>query len=489
MRKIKTNTKILMAIFALFVASTSIIFVIIGQRVKAVEQEKVVVSSEEIVFVDNTKIAFESTVEIKKNFEGVWIAATKEGNKTSLGKNVVIIKGQTIEILGGGYQVFEDQTVAKLPDIYTVEDINAESFYKLNDRRYLFVNSQIKFLDSDDTTFENYVYIVLDKAGNGQLFGKEEMIKTTKEVTLIGLKNQFNISREVLYIDELQVDLKRVYGTTSTYLSNYTNDNDILNYDEEYDNPEVIDLTIKGGNGGNGGKGGLGGDGGAGGTGGTGAAGGGGSTSTGGGNIQEARKSMQFNTVESYFDKMDIKYTIVDPLAQLGVTWLRVYDLTDEAIPKLVQEINIDPMGTDVQVFDLKPGVRYQLVLGYIARETDEGDGFIQQDSMKISTNAPAASISLVEQSDTKVIFNVKVDSNYRPDQLKIGLINAKDESSITQVDVDLNIASESRGQLISIDFSDKNIELLQIKVISAKKNGIEINFNGYATFYNRLYK
>lgn len=488
MRKIELKAKILMITFALFIlAGGGSLFALATTVTQKPKTEKMI-DAESLVYADTRKITATQGASIDKSLEGQWQLIETDGNKTNLGEHAIVAQANSLLILGGGYQVFEDQTVKRLPEFVEVE-MNEEAFFKLADRRYLFVSPTISVKEQEDVSFEKYLVILLDKAGNGQLFNQVKTIKTTKEIELAGTKYSFEVSKEILWANEVQADMKRIFGTTNTFLANNNDDQDLLNPDDDYDNPEVIDLTIKGGDGGKGGKGGNGGVGGIGGIGGNGGTGIAGGISGGNGSVQEARKSMNFKTVEAGIDQLVINYSVIDPLAQYGVTWLRVYD--PKASNKLVQQINIDPMGETIQVLNLTPDTQYTLSLGYTSVDSEEDDNYVEQDALKIGTRMATASINLVQQDVQYLTFNVKLNKDYLPDILQLKLLDAKTGDDLTGSVYDVNIsqAAEESGYTFKIEFDRTNSETLKLAVFAASKEGVSINYGGYATFYNKLYK
>ena len=123
--------------------------------------------------------------------------------------------------------------------------------------------------------------------------------------------------------------------------------------------PDIIELTIRGGSGGQGGTGGMGG---------TGIAGGSG-TVTG-------RKTMYIRSVSPHAASLTVNYLVEDPLMYYGVVRLKVQKVNPQTRAVLDKGKSYDLDASDIEytVYNLEEDSRYKLTLSYL---DDEGNDVV----------------------------------------------------------------------------------------------------------------
>ncbi len=359
-RKLTNTTKILFTVFSLVL--TSMIggagltaYSTVNNRPEAIE------TLSGVTVFDNTNrpIEIQSAASISKESEnGQYYANLPDGSKISLGRNSIAYNNGQLRILGGGYRITDEGAAEEVGDANTFEGLQSGAFFKLEDRKYLLVGDEISD-DQNVFSTNDYIYIVLDVVGNAYIVSNDISLKTTKP-TIVSTNNiSFDIANEILIIDDIEYNMKKVIKSTNTY------DSAINKSIDDPQTPDSIDMTIYGGNGGTGGAGGIGGtggdggiggdggtggtggDGGIGGTGGTGGTGGsggrGGTGGTGGiggtggmggsGGREESPdmvKSLMLRDVESNSaGTIDVDYYFIDPFGQLGTIYLDVHRIDD----------------------------------------------------------------------------------------------------------------------------------------------------------------
>lgn len=141
-----------------------------------------------------------------------------QDNKVGLGKRVIVYDTTTgkIHLYGKFYQINANGKITELNDETLIDGSSDAVFYKLADREYLLIDKKIV---SDDGNIEalNYLLVELDRMGNAKLSNDKLNLKTIKPTKLITSKYVFDIANETLKYDKLDIDLKKIMGTTNQY--------------------------------------------------------------------------------------------------------------------------------------------------------------------------------------------------------------------------------------------------------------------------------
>lgn len=225
---------------------------------------------------DNNPIELVSQGTIQKKWTDEYWLTTEGGTGYNLGAHTVSCAQDSITIYGKGYEMDSSGSLDLLPEVETIREFKEGRLYKLGDRKYLIVSPEI-WEENKIFQAEKYVYIALDTIGNAQILSDGVNLRSVGPTVLVTDAFSFDIANELLITDKQQLDMSMVMGSTNTFNPAEYKDADTP------PNPEVIDLTVRGGNGGSGGQGGFGGRGGNGGMGGQGGIGGtGGTGGTGG---------------------------------------------------------------------------------------------------------------------------------------------------------------------------------------------------------------
>lgn len=445
MRKLNTKAKMSLNVFVLMVIVVLGLFAFI--MVKAIEHqpEPVVLPSGSLIYnEENESVVTKANGTVKKKWNGTYQYKGEDGTTTSLGEHTLAYENGKLTFFGGGYQLKNDDTAIKMAEIETNSELNVPAFYKLSDRKYVMVSSKIQ--DTEETfETEKFIYVVMDKSGNALLSNEEVNMKTTKPTTLTSEHMSMDIANELLVFDGKEIALKKVLGSTNTF--------DPLVYKdiEEEQQPEVIDLNLKGGSGGTGGtggngsdggtggiggnggiagsggtggSGGLGGDGGLGGLGGNGGTGGsgghggnGGVGGTGGngssGESIDTVKSIMLRGIEKSSTTLGVSYYASDPFGQYGIIYMRLFtgdanisDTTsEEGKNNIIATQTLNIYETSYTFANLKPSTQYQVVIGHIV----DGEYYVD-DIMKTTTASQSNYISILRQSEEGFYVQVKLD-------------------------------------------------------------------------------
>ena len=115
------------------------------------------------------------------------------------------------------YRIYMDGAVSKLSQNNTISRISEDQFYKLGDRKYMVVGNTIVNQTGALST-QNYLLILLDKAGNTYLLNNELNSKTINPMIIRTQTFEFDVANEKLIYQGNEIDLKKVIGSTKNYV-------------------------------------------------------------------------------------------------------------------------------------------------------------------------------------------------------------------------------------------------------------------------------
>lgn len=162
-------------------------------------------------------INIEDDAVLKTRWNGTYFLNYQDNN-IGLGKRVVIYNDITgkLNLYGKFYQINDDGKIKEYNGETLIDNTSKASFYKLADREYLLVDKQIV---SEDRSINavNYLLVELDRMGNAKLSNSKLNLKTITPTKLITSEYTFDIANEILKFNKLEVDLKKIIGTTNEY--------------------------------------------------------------------------------------------------------------------------------------------------------------------------------------------------------------------------------------------------------------------------------
>ena len=143
---------------------------------------------------------------------------TYQDKKIGLGKRVIAYNTITSEmkLYGKFYEITEDGKIVENNDETILANTTDTKFYKLADREYLLIDRQIV---SEDRSIDanNYLLVELDRMGNAKLSNNKLNLKTITPTKLVTSKYVFDIANESLKYGNLDIDLKKIIGSTNQY--------------------------------------------------------------------------------------------------------------------------------------------------------------------------------------------------------------------------------------------------------------------------------
>lgn len=495
MSKLSKKNRIAFNTFSIVVVVIIAVLTIFTIKAVSSKREVFTVSSGTLVYdKNNYPMKTTSSGEITKKWTGDYYLRLNNKEEYCLGTRSISYNesSASLKLYGGGYQVFGDGSIKELGSEVTINDFGTASIFKLDDRKYLMIGNNITNKAGNIST-NKFVYIIIDKSGNATFYNDKMNIKSVEPDTLICGSLRFDIANELARNSNTVIDLKKIMGSTNQYtdlvaakVNNSQQDN--LNNDESdgnssSQNPDVINIDVKGGDGGKGGNGGSGGAGGNGATGGNGGNGGAGIAGGGGSNSNtnmtkvEARKYLALRNATSGVSSITVDYMALDVFGQYGSMFL-IVSPTIKSTGTSEQRVLINEIDHSTTVYNLKPNTQYTVSLGYRTYGSPL-DNIV--DVVRVSTTSIDAGVYIKSLANNELHYNVKLDSKYVLSKAQIIPII----DGVEQSPVDINIASAilSNGwdATFAIDSSESVIELKLI----GEYNGISVPFDISATVKN----
>ena len=141
-----------------------------------------------------------------------------QDKKVNLGKKVIVYNTttETIDLYGKFYEINSDGKIISHNAKTSITNLNEPRFYKLDDREYLLIDKSIVSSDRSINA-NNYLLVELDKLGNAKLSNHTLNLKTISSTTLVTSNYKFDIANEKLIFNTLEIDLKKIIGSTNQY--------------------------------------------------------------------------------------------------------------------------------------------------------------------------------------------------------------------------------------------------------------------------------
>ena len=354
------------------------------------------------------------------------------------------------------YQVYKDASVGTLSGNNSITDYQEDKFYKLADRKYMIVSSQIKN-ETQTVSTKRYLLIILDKAGNTLLLNNELNAKTIKPMIISTPTFQFDVANEKLIFGENEIDLKKIIGSTNEYkeveiakkentneseenktennnnqtnngssgggttvitqttqnsettqiingINNNTDDNN--NYDDNNNNDNIS-------NNGNG------------------------TIDVEDTNKTPLEKSVNLRSIIPTSSTLIANYNIIDPESKYQTVYLTI----DGDISKTIA---LDKTKNQYVVSGLTPNSEYQVTMTSVQINKDGTTTQNIEDSLTARTTTINSSIRITKLGINKIYFNFKMDSNYVFDSANIALY--VDGERVNTLAVNTNQAVKSSG-------------------------------------------
>lgn len=498
MRNLAAGNKMRFTMFTFIVVIILIMLVIaIVMALRYDKTEYQVLSSAFLYDSEYNHIELNNTAIVTKKWTGKYYLKEDGTNKEyKLGDYGISYEKtkNSVDLYGTFYQVIANGDVNKLTDFNTINSSSEDKFYKMGDRQYLIVASNIKD-NTGSLSTSNYLIVIMDKLGNALLLNNEVNAKTIKEMTISTDNYKFDVANEILTFKDEQIHLKNLIGSTNEHKENIVEENTITGNNT---NEEFVDNTVVA-NGGNNtttttnnnnnnsttiinGSG-------------------NGSTNTKWvnslnnwvGNVSKAfeniynketsgnnendtsSKSIGLNSVLAGTTYIDVNYTINDPQSEYNVVYIMV---SNESTDK---NISLDKKATSYRVTGLNPDTNYTIKMGYKIINADATSKDVIEDMMVTKTTKPEESIKVTKVGLDKIYYNLKLDSSFVYDegaQIKIEIDGVEDEELEKKLSKDeLHKAASTTGYELSFKKPEYNTSI-KIELTDTKYDGNKVNSN-----------
>lgn len=213
--KILFVTVLSLLIFSLFIFIVVVVY-------KQVNKEFVINKNSVLFDINNNIIRTDSDAFLKTKWNNNWFLDYKE-EKHNLGNNVVVYNENngTINLYGTFYEIKNKGEVIKVSDNTLIESSAISKFYKINDRKYLLIDS---IITSNGLVTSQYLIVDIEKSGYAFYTNNVVNVKTIEPTTIKTSTYVFDVNNETLtfYDDSEVIDLKKILGSTNEYKNSET---------------------------------------------------------------------------------------------------------------------------------------------------------------------------------------------------------------------------------------------------------------------------
>ena len=419
--KNKRNIGIIIVISVIIIVMFSLV---ISLFLKADKKEYEVLSGTLVFDKDKTIVKVENTGIIKTKWNNDYYLIYNDKNY-ELGDTAIAYKEDTGEIYlyGRYYEISSGDEIKITSDETVIKNSALTKFYKLADRKYLVIDTEIKSSDGLLSTTD-FLMVDLDKVGNATLTNHKVSLKTFSETVIVTSNYTFDIANEILTYGSDMIDLKKIIGSTNTYTKE-----DLIPEENSGSGggDGITDVTENNGEGGTGtgsgegdgnGSGGGGGGGGSDGSGdgeGDGTGTGSGSGGSGGNVILEEIKKASKNTsivsVSSGVSEIDIDYVIYDPYSEYTSVYMEVMREGSNNIDVIHLKSNSTNYVISNNIF---PNTKYGIVFKCTYIDPETGEEVKETiDEFNVTTKLPNVSIKVTSTSFGKITYQISNDNSY----------------------------------------------------------------------------
>ncbi len=394
MRKYDSKNKRNIGIVLVICLLILIVFALFIKRVSDLDKKEYIIDVNSVLYDrDKNKIILDGTGTLKVKWSGAYYLKYQE-EEIPLTKQVVVYNqaSKIISLYGTIYKINEDESVDTLKDETIVEDTVVPKFYKLADRKYLLIASDIKN-EKGTFTANDYLIVELDKLGNATLTNNKINMKTLTETKLITSAYSFDIANEILTFGDREIDLKKIIGSTNEYVAN--KESNTGNDGESATGESTGDASSNGGTGDNGNEN----------------QGGDASSEEGSGGVssitdnrvyQDKNFSIIRNTVGTNY--LSIDYSIYDPKSEYKNIFLEI----ENDVTKEVETYYLARNGSNLKISGLLPNTKYNLVYKYSYLDKDLNVLYDSFDTnYSISTILPETTIAVTKLTNTTLSYTL----------------------------------------------------------------------------------
>ena len=350
--------------------------------------------------IDKNSILLNEVATIKKKWNDKYYLTYNE-EQYQIGSHVIAFNNNelSLSLYGEFYEVNRNSDINITKEETKLNNLTISRFYKIEDRKYLIVDSSIKSEDSSlETT--NYLIVELDKIGNALLYNNNINLKTFRETKLVTSTYTFDIANELLIYEDKTVDLKKILGTTNEYKeedkkeenegTGNNNQGDIIGNNGSNNNngngnspenndqiitdekgPEISDNEI----------------------------------------INQTSQTSIIN-INPTINSINVDYVVYDTMNKYLSTYLEIENNNE------IKVIHLSKNTTNISIRDLLPGTEYNLTFKYTHMEDD----ILKEEKIgeyKVKTLVPDISLKGIKVTNKNIEYEIKIDS-YNIDSAKL---------------------------------------------------------------------
>ena len=426
------------------------------------------------ILQDNSKnyINIEDDAKLKMRWNGDYYLVYKD-NDVGLGRKVIVYDTirDKIKLYGKFYEINSDGKIIENNNETVLDNKGETKFYKLDDREYLLVDKTIVSNDKSIDT-SGYLLVELDRMGNAKLSNYKLNLKTINPTTLITSNYSFDIANEKLKYNNLDIDLKKIIGSTNQYkeeekkeekkdngsssnalVDNYVDAGGSGNNSTQTDNTKTGDVT----------------------------------------NIVEIRNKTKATSIirtHEELTKIDIDYVVYDPYNEYKSIYAEIVKNGQ------IENVPISRSDNHMTFEGLIPDHEYNIKFYYTTVDSETNETIITKfEELVMNTKKPLYDIEIYKVSGitNKLSYKVYLQSGYSISKVNVTLSfkyrdNSGDEVVIRDASIkdtiDVNVGD--RVVVGVIDISDYDIasdSLLKLNIDSVYGINGELLVNSYQTF------
>lgn len=377
-----------------------------------------------------------------------------------LGKTAITYNEDTgkICLYGKYYEISSGDEINITSGQTIIKSSALTKFYKLEDRKYLVIDKDIKSADGLLSTSE-FLMVDLDKVGNATLTNHKVSLKVFSSSTIVTSNYTFDIANEILTYGSDKIDLKKIIGSSNTYTKE-----DLI---PEENNDGTTGITNNG-NGSNTGN--SNGDNQGNGTGGN-----GGSSNAGSNvSIEEVKKETKRTSVisvSSTVSKIRVDYVIYDPNHEYTSVYMEVRNVDTDKVDTIYLSSN----DTICELSDnIYPNTTYELTFKYSYVDEDNIVKVETFDKVNITTKLPSLSLKVTRVKGEMISYLISNDNSYPLNSaILVAMVNG---SEYTRKEISINgnttgsisIPGLLSGDLVEIKITDVKASNMIIKGLNA---------------------
>ncbi len=452
MRKLSNGNKKNFVVFFIIILLIIAILVTYLYIISDREDSKYQLSSNTFFYdSEDNPMELKAKSEIERKWDNNYYIK-EENNEYKLGEHAIVLNQNaiTLDVFGEIYKVTLGGQVEKYSGRTEILDYSDSQLYKLEDRKYLIIASEI--VDTTGTlNTENYLIVTIDRSGNTLLQNHEVNTKIINPMTIITDSFEFDIANEKLIYSDGEIDLKKIIGSTNEYIekvdvvegTNTEEENDeseqtgqsvVNNNSNNYNNNNSnnTDININNGNSNNNGN-----------TGGTG-------TNSGNQNFDSqtpVAKSISLRGSSSTSSTITVDYSIIDVENMYQTVYLVLSGDKNDTI-------SLDKNQTSYTITGLNPNKEYTVSLN--SKEIKE-NGTVKEnieDVIVIRTKDDSSSVTIDKVGVNNITGTLKIDQKYIYQSANIVMILDKGTESERTYKQQVNIsqAASYNGWVYTFD-------------------------------------